>query len=107
LPAAGAAHSFSVLIPEDLSVGYMAMVKKIVGMEKPTHTEFDLYRFWDYFLVGQARLGLDTILGEEARFLPILLGRDYLAEGYLESAPPMDTSERTILDRDRPGGMTL
>ena len=60
-------------------------------------------RYWDYFRAGEARLGLDTILGEENRFRPVVLGRDYLAEGYLSAAHPMDVPERWISDRDRPG----
>ncbi|MBX2998663.1 MAG: hypothetical protein KF893_09165 [Caldilineaceae bacterium] len=80
-----AKHRFSVLVPEDLSDEHRAMVEKIIRLEKPAHTRYDVRRFWDLFLVGQVRLGIDTILGEEGRFLPIILGRDYLAEGYLES----------------------
>jgi phage tail-like protein len=80
-----AKHQFSVLVPEDLSDEHRAMVEKIIRLEKPAHTRYDIRRFWDLFLVGQVRLGIDTILGEEGRFLPIILGRDYLSEGYLES----------------------
>jgi hypothetical protein len=101
------AHIFSVLLPENLPAEQAKMAEKIIRMEKPVHTNYDLRRFWDYFLVGQARLGIDTILGEESRFLPIILGRDYLSEGYLESAPPMDVAERAVSDRDRMGDMVL
>jgi hypothetical protein len=83
------------------------MVEKIIRLEKPAHTDFDIRRFWDYFLVGTARLGMDTSLGEEGRFLPIILGRDYLSEGYLENAHPMDVTERAVSDRDRMGDMLL
>ena len=102
-----AAHSFSVLVPEDLPAEHAAMAKKIMDLEKPAHTEGDLRRFWDFFLVGQVRLGIDTVLGEDSRFLPIILGRDYLSEGYLENAYPMNVSERTVSDRDRMGEMKL
>jgi hypothetical protein len=102
-----ASHRFSVLIPEDLPGEEAAMVQKIVDLEKPAHTTYDLRRFWDYFLVGQVRLGIDTVLGEDSRFAPIILGSGALAEGYLESAHPMDVTERTVSDRDRPGQMRL
>lgn len=102
-----AAHRFSVLFPEDLAEEEAAMVEKIVKLEKPAHTAYDLRRFWDYFLVGQVRLGIDTVLGEDSRFLPIILGRAALAEGYLASAHPMNVAERTVSDRDRPGQMVL
>jgi phage tail-like protein len=100
-------HRFTVLVPENLPYEYQAMVDKIVQLEKPVHTQYDLKRFWDLFLVGQTRLGLDTVLGEDGRFLPILLGRDYLAEGYLESGHPMNVDERAVSDRDRMGDMRL
>lgn len=107
---ASAAHRFAVLVPEDLTAEYAAMVEKIVGMEKPAHTEVELRRFWDFFLVGQARLGTDTVLGEDSRFLPIILGRDYLSEGYLSYVPPVDllpSNERSVSDRDRIGDIRL
>lgn len=97
------AHRFSVLIAEGLPPEQMAMVDRIVDLEKPAHTAYEVKRFWDYFRVGEARLALDTVLGEESRFVPIILGRNTLAEGYLASAPPMDTLERRISDRDRLG----
>ena len=101
------AHRFSVLVPEDLGAEEAAMVKKIVELEKPAHTVYDLRRFWDFFLVGQVRLGIDTVLGEDSRFLPIILGRDALAEGYLEAAHPMNVVERIVSDRDRLNLMML
>ena len=102
-----AKHRFSVLVPENLPSEHAAMVDKIIRLQKPVHTDYALRHFWDLFLVGQVRLGIDTVLGEEGRFLPIILGRDYLAEGYLEAAHPMDVAERAISDRDRMGDMKL
>lgn len=108
---AATAHRFSVLIPEDLPAEEAAMVEKIVRLEKPAHTNYDIRRFWDYFLVGQVRLGIDTVLGEDSRFLPIILGggarHAVLSEGYLEAAHPMNVAERTVSDRDRLGAMKL
>ena len=101
------AHQFSVLIPEDLTPEEAAMVERIVALEKPAHTHFDIRRYWDYFRVGEVRLGIDTALGEAGRFEPMILGRDYLAEGYLYPAPPMDVSERLVSDRDRLGKTPL
>jgi phage tail-like protein len=101
------AHRFSVLVPEGLPPEEAAMVERIVRLEKPAHTLFDVRRYWDYFRVGEARLGIDTVLGEEGRFVPIVLGRDYLAEGYLYPASPMDVPERLISDRDLLGKTPL
>jgi hypothetical protein len=99
------AHLFSVMVPEGLSPEEETMVTRIVKLEKPAHTNFDVRRYWDYYRVGEARLGLDTVLGEESRFVPMILGRNYLAEGYLYPTYPMDTQERAISDRDRTDAM--
>ena len=79
------------------------MVKRIAELEKPAHTRFDIRRYWDFFRVGEARLSIDTVLGEEGRFLETILNRSYLAEGYLAPAHPMDVEDRLILARDRVG----
>jgi hypothetical protein len=86
------------LLPEEA-----AMVERIVRLERPAHTRFDVRRYYDYFRVGEARLGTDSVLGEESRFVAMVLDRDYLARGYLAPAPPMDTRERLIADRDHAG----
>jgi phage tail-like protein len=97
------AHNFSVLVPEGLSPEEAAMVERITRLEKPAHAAFDVRRFWDFFRVGEARLGIDTVLGEESRFQKIVMGRSYLAEGYLHPSHPMDVAERIVADRDRLG----
>jgi phage tail-like protein len=102
-----AAHRFSVLIPENLSADESAMVDRVVALEKPAHTMYDVRRYWDYFRVGEARVALDTVLGEDSRFVPMILGRDYLAEGFLYPAPPMNARDRLIVDRDPLGTRPL
>ena len=97
------AHEFSVLVPEGLSAEEAAMVERITQLEKPAHAAFDVRRFWDFFRVGETRLGIDTLLGEESRFQKIVVGRSYLAEGYLHPSHPMDVAERVVADRDRVG----
>jgi phage tail-like protein len=99
------AHRFSVLVPEALPADEAAMVQRIVELEKPAHTAFDVRRYWDYFRVGEARIGTDTVLGEDSRFLPIVLGQSYLAEGYLSAAYPGDVPDRVVADRDLLGSM--
>jgi phage tail-like protein len=101
------AHRFSVLVPEGLSPEEEAMVERVVRLEKPAHTRFDVRRYFDYFRVGEARLGLDTVLGEEGRFRPVVLGRDYLAEGYLSAEGALAVAERWVTDRDPLGRGTL
>ena len=79
------------------------MVERITNLEKPAHSAFDVRRFWDFFRVGETRLGIDTVLGEDSRFQNMVVGRSYLAEGYLYPPHPMDVAERVIADRDRVG----
>ena len=101
--AVAAAHRFAVLVPETLSVDVTAMVSRIVDLEKPAHTAYEVRRYWDYFRVGEARLGIDTILGEDARFLPVVLGQNALSQGYLAYPPPTNAGDRVVLGRDRIG----
>jgi hypothetical protein len=94
-----------VLVPEALTPEEEAMVRRIAELEKPAHTEFDVRRYWDFFRVGETRLGIDTVLGEESRFVETIVGRAYLAEGYLHPSHPADVAERVVSDRDRLGDM--
>ena len=94
------AHRFSVLTPQGMSAEEEAMVGRIINLEKPAHTDFEVRRFWDAFRIGEIRLGMDTIVGPESRFAPIIVGQHYLADGYLVPHHPMDTAERYVSDRD-------
>jgi phage tail-like protein len=106
-PIQASAHRFSVLIPEGLLPEEAAMVERIVSLEKPAHTLFEVRRYWDYFRVGEARLGIDTMLGADSRFVPMVLGRDHLATGYISPTYPLDVPERFVSDRDRVGERPL
>ncbi|HEX7955783.1 MAG TPA: hypothetical protein VF508_02515, partial [Pyrinomonadaceae bacterium] len=99
------AHQFSVLVPEELTAEEEAMTRRVTELEKPAHTSFDVRRYWDFFRVGEGRVGIDTLLGEESRFVETILGRSYLSEGYLRPSHPADTPDRVVADRDRLGGM--
>lgn len=68
------AHRFSVLVPSSgpqAEAGalqrQMDWARKVVGLEKPAHTTFDVRPYWALFRTGQARLGLDTLLGQGSR----------------------------------------
>lgn len=97
---AGSAHRFTVLVPENLLAEEAAMVDRVIELEKPAHTSYSVARYYDYFRVGEARLGTDSVLGEGSRFVAMVLDRDYLNQGYLNPNPPVDTTERSIADRD-------
>jgi len=97
------AHRFSVLVPEALTDDEEAMVGRVTGLEKPAHTQFDVRRYWDYFRAGEARLGIDTVLGAESRFVEMTLDRDALSSGYLPPGHPMNAPDRLIANRDHIG----
>lgn len=102
---AASAHRFSVLAPHDLTTEQMDMARRIVELEKPAHSAYLIKRYWDMFRVGEARVGLDTRLGQGSRFTPLLLGEAYLPDHYLPAAYPFDIGNRIISDRDRVGDL--
>ena len=81
-------------------------VRALVAREKPAHAAFDVRPFWALFRVGDARLGIDTTLGESARFAAIELGRSALAEGKLAWGHPWTATDRRVVGRDAPGPTT-
>jgi hypothetical protein len=99
------AHRFTVMLPWPLAIpdgsgiprstldqaGLTALVRRIVELQKPAHTVFDIRFFWAAFRIGEVRLGLDTQLASSSRaaelVTPSLLGRGYLGESYLGGPP--------------------
>ncbi len=110
LPMLRAAHRFSVVLPvpaggtAEQHRARMEQARRVVELEKPAHTVFDVRFYWAMFRVGEARLGMDTLidLGGRAPELmaAVVLGRAHLAEGYLAAGPPRDATDRRILGRD-------
>lgn len=95
---ASAAHRFSVLVPSSGPLAeagalerQMEWARKVVGLEKPAHTTFDVRPYWALFRTGQARLGLDTLLGEGSRapsLAPQLVaGRGHVGASRVAFAP--------------------
>jgi phage tail-like protein len=114
LPTLAAAHRFTVLLPitrvseanDDSRHRTLALASRIVDLEKPAHTAFDVKFFWAHFRIGEARLGADTVLGPGGRdpaLLPrqTILGQSYLSESLIASDPPPSSAGRTVLGRDR------
>lgn len=106
LPIRRNAHRFTVLVPTepgelpDTRAQRIGQVKAIVQREKPAHTDYDVKLFWALFQVGSARLGEDTVLGDSARYVAIVLGGTYLSQGLLASGQPWNVSGRSVLGRD-------
>ena len=68
------AHRFSVLLPSSGPLADAAALarqvdfaQRVVNLEKPAHTAFDVRSYWAMFRIGQARAGLDTLLGIGSR----------------------------------------
>jgi hypothetical protein len=114
LPTLAAAHRFSVLLPvssfsglsDEQRTRQLALTNRLILLEKPAHTAFDVKFFWALFRVGEARLGADSILGLGARDPSFLhqravAGRSYLGESFISPDHPPSTAGRTISGRDR------
>jgi phage tail-like protein len=114
LPTLAAAHRFSVLLPvsslaslgEKQRTQRLALANRLIMLEKPAHTTFDVRFFWALFRLGEVRLGADSVLGLGARdpaFLHQLAvtGQSYLGESFLSPSHPPSTAGRIITGRDR------
>lgn len=104
LPMRDAAHRFTVLLPMRASADpedaeglhRQSIAARVVNLEKPAHTTFDIKFYWELFRLGDARLGEDTLINLGGRapqlMTPLTLGRGRLAESYLvaRKATPAD-----------------
>jgi len=78
------------------------LARRLIELEKPAHTVFDVKFFWAMFRIGFARLGEDTLLEQGSRAPQLLstmtLGKGHLAESYLGY-----TLEEATVRREQPG----
>jgi phage tail-like protein len=107
------AHQFTVLLPVPLTHRddqaaldeRRAKAERIINLEKPAHTRFEVKFYWAAFRLGEARLGTDTIIDRGSRMLhltlPTTLDQSYVAESYLASRNPPDLLDRQIIGRTR------
>jgi phage tail-like protein len=88
------AHRFSVLLPvADVTADpvelerRLGLARRIVELEKPAHTTFDVRFYWAFFRIGEARLGMDTQLGAGSRAPELVpeavLGRAYVGASFV------------------------
>jgi len=100
-PLHSTAHQFTVFLPMPLGSidpserrRRQELVERVVNLEKPAHTLFDVKFYWESFAVGSARLGDDTLLGPGGRnpalMTGMVLGRGHLAETYLAPYPRVE-----------------
>jgi hypothetical protein len=109
MPVKGSAHRFTILVPtgakrdaESLNQR-LELVQRIVELEKPIHTSFEVKPYWDLFRVGEVRLGIDTLLDVGSRFVALMLGQSYLGESHLAPEHPWNVTDRIVTGRDTPG----
>ena len=106
------AHRFRVLLPVPIGVpapgsdvtgdrlAQLALASRIVQLEKPAHTVFDVRFYWDAFRLGEARLEIDTLVDLGSRS-PLLLRPTVLDQAHLgENVLPRPDLGRRALDPD-------
>jgi len=107
LPTRRYAHRFTVLVPTVTgaqtltSLNLLDRVRRVVELEKPSHTTFEVKEYWALFRVGEARLGLDTLVDLGSRLAAVVLDETYLAQGYLNYSHPWQATNRVVLGRER------
>jgi hypothetical protein len=106
------AHRFTVLLPVPMSLAFspdehrhrLELARRIIELEKPAHTVFEVKCYWEMFRVGEARLQLDTLLDQGSRAPQLLPGftldRGFIGSSYLAPPVPEDAKDRYILGRD-------
>ena len=107
LPTIRNAHRFTVLVPT-VTFGTPSkrgpdpdLVRRIVELEKPAHTDFEIKEYWALFRVGEARLGLDTLLDRGSRLVALILGQGFLSQAHLALSHPWNVPDRVVIGRDR------
>lgn len=97
------AHRFRVVVAQRLAVEQHDMVRRIVDAARPANTGYDLRVATGLLVVGEAAVGVDTVVGESPRFQPMVIGASTIATGTLAADHPFDVADRIVLDRDRLG----
>jgi len=101
-----AAHRFTVLLPAPARsttddpelLARREFVRRIVDLEKPAHTVFEVRFDRTLFRVGRARLGPDTVLGPGSHapdfIAPLILDHGFLGTDFLATDRPADSPGR-------------
>jgi phage tail-like protein len=104
------AHQFTVYLPMPLADAQdtqahkakFDLARRVVALEKPAHTMFEIKFYWAFFRVGEARLGEDSVLDHGSRapelMRPVVLGDSYTGSGYLSHEQPCQPRERQFLN---------
>lgn len=107
LPTEQNAYRFSVVVPvqltDDLNTQTQRrnLAQRITQQEKPAHTDFDVKLYWAAFCAGEARVGLETVIGPSSRFAALVLEQTELAGSYLSFVEPWNVRGRLVAGRDQ------
>jgi phage tail-like protein len=106
LPVERAAHRFTVLVPVGLDddperqLELRRIAERVTQIEKPAHASFDVKLYWGLFRVGEARVGLETIVGPGSRSLALVLDRGLLGGAHLGFVEPWNVRDRFVVGRE-------
>ena len=101
------AHRFTIVVPVqidddvDTQIRRREVARRVAEQEKPAHTQFDVKLYWAIFRAGEARVGLETVLGPSSRFVALIVGRGVVAASYLEFVEPWNVRGRVVVGRDQ------
>ncbi|MBZ5621153.1 MAG: beta-galactosidase [Acidobacteriia bacterium] len=107
VPTQQSAHRFSVVVPVQLQddvttqIARRDLAQRITRQEKPAHTSFDVKLYWAAFSTGEARVGLETVVGPSSRFAALLLGQGSPAASFLGFVEPWNVRGRMVAGRDQ------
>lgn len=101
LPAKQKAHRFTVLIPASLDrpAPDLALVERVVEAAKPAQTAFTVKQYWAYCRIGEARIGMDTIIAPGARLSALQLESGALAASFIGGRGASDAPRPHVVGR--------
>lgn len=76
-------------------------MRRVVDVQRPAHTLVDVAPYWAACRVGEARVGLETIVGEGSRYVDLALGVDRLAHAITPGGTTWRLDDRVVVGRDR------
>jgi hypothetical protein len=106
-PATRYAHRFSILVPVQLDDDLPTQAfrketaSRVAEQAKPAHTAFDVKLYWAMFQAGEARVGMETVLGPSSRFAALVLGSNYLGPSFFGFTEPWNVRGRRVAGRDQ------
>ena len=109
------AHRFIALLPMPATSSFglrqlqqqVELARRIIELEKPAHTVFEIKFYWAIFRIGEARLGSDTLVDRGSRapqLMPkLIMGDNYIGESWLAPTAAEEVADRQVLGRDQLG----